>query len=63
MKNLDEATQEYYALMSTGMGLPAIVKALNIPPMFVSRNYSCGGIYTEPYVIEQIDKLLSGLTD
>lgn len=60
---IQEATQEYHALLQTGMGLPAIVKALDIPPMFVSRNYSDGGIYTEPYVIEQIDKLLSGLTD
>ena len=60
---IEEATQEYRALLRTGMGLPAIVKALDIPPMFVSRNYSCGGLYTEPYVIEYIDKLLSGLTD
>lgn len=60
---IEEATQEYRTLLQTGMGLPAIVKALDIPPMFVSRNYSDGGLYTEPYVIEQIDKLLSGLTD
>ena len=58
---IEEATQEYRALLQTGMGLPAIVKALNIPPMFVSRNYSTGGLYTEPYVIQKIDELLQGI--
>ena len=63
MKNLDEATQEYYALLSTGIGLPAIVKMFDIPPYFECEYYGSGGVWTEPHVIEYIDKLLSGFTD
>ncbi len=59
----DEAYREYYALMSTGIGLPAIVKMLNIPPQFECKYYGSGGTWTEPYVIEKIDQLLQGIED
>lgn len=55
---MSEAEEEYCRLLRMGLGLPAIVKMLDIPPLFVSKRYSEGGLYTEPYVIEKIGELL-----
>ena len=60
---IEEATKEYHALLSLGIGLPVIVKMFDIPPYFECKYYGSGGIWTEPHVIAHIDELLSGLTD
>ena len=48
---IEEATKEYHALLSLGIGLPVIVKMFDIPPYFECKYYGSGGIWTEPHVI------------
>ena len=49
-----EAKKEYYRLIEMGMGLPAIAKMLEIPPIVPDKRYFEGGLYTEPYVLREI---------
>ena len=57
-----EAKEEYYRLIEMGMGLPAIAKMLEIPPIVPDKRYFEGGFYTEPYVLREIAKRLEDST-